>query len=491
MSYQNQQQPPTTMFAPWVECQQEQCRGGRVLITAVNHRDDRAVYLDPADIDPRSGDRYQATMVVLRDGGFVETTGGAGAVGNGHFSMKLAGAGLVWHGADRFVRRCHAVGLHRAFGRSSIAAQICFAVVGALAFVLTLRTDGFKLHAQPAQIPAIIVLGLVAVAVHELGHAMVTVHYGRRVRMVGVRLHLGTPAFYVESVDALLLTRRQRLIQAAAGPWAEWLVTSAVAILFLALPHDVAGAAILHRFVIVNTIVIAGNLLPFVGLDGALLLADAIRQPDLPFRAQGAVLAPAGIVQNRWLITYAAANAIVATALLVMAAFFWWQLFGALGVQLWALGPGGVVLVVVAGTALAREVLRIMASTLASVSPQVTRLWSKVAFRMERRWRVRAITAFRALPELAGLDESALGILAGQLRRVCGRDTVVPVVPGHIYVRRPVARRRHPSTTPRLTKGAVAELDRTHADALTQRAKLVLLPDAWLPSQERPLGRFR
>ena len=45
----------------------------------------------------------------------------------------------------------------------------------------------------------------------------------------GVRVHLGVPAFYIDSIDALLLPSRTRLRQALAGPWAEWLFTSVVA----------------------------------------------------------------------------------------------------------------------------------------------------------------------------------------------------------------------------------------------------------------------
>lgn len=41
---------PTEVFAPWVDWQQETCRGGRQLITAVNHRAGHAMYLDPADL---------------------------------------------------------------------------------------------------------------------------------------------------------------------------------------------------------------------------------------------------------------------------------------------------------------------------------------------------------------------------------------------------------------------------------------------------------
>lgn len=39
---------------------------------------------------------------------------------------------------------------------------------------------------------------------------------------------------------------------------------------------------------------------------------------------------------------YVAANTVVAVALLVMAGFFWWQLFGSLGRQLWSIGPVGI-----------------------------------------------------------------------------------------------------------------------------------------------------
>ena len=46
---------PPVVFAPWVECRQERCRGGRALITAVNHRDGTAMHLDPTDIDPHFG----------------------------------------------------------------------------------------------------------------------------------------------------------------------------------------------------------------------------------------------------------------------------------------------------------------------------------------------------------------------------------------------------------------------------------------------------
>jgi Zn-dependent protease len=147
---------------------------------------------------------------------------------------------------------------------------------------------------------------------------------GRHVRAAGLRLHLGAPAFYVESLDALLLTRRQRLLQAAADPWAEWLATSVVAFAFLSLGTDSDVAAIFHRFVVVNTFVIANNLLPFAGLDGALLFADAVGRPDLPFRTSTALRRSSS--GERWIIVYSVLNALVAAGLFIVAGYFWWQL---------------------------------------------------------------------------------------------------------------------------------------------------------------------
>src|SRR5262249_7461876 len=151
---------------------------------------------------------------------------------------------------------------------------------------------------------------------------LVVVHYRRRVDAAGIRLHLGTPAFYVQATGALLLTRRQRLIQAGAGVWAEWLFT-AVAALTLWLAPWSAAAPILHRVVLLNAAVIASNLLPFTGLDGSWLLADALHIPDLAQRSRGSfmrlITALAGntpVAAGDWLLaSYRVLNAIAAAAL--------------------------------------------------------------------------------------------------------------------------------------------------------------------------------
>ena len=42
---------------------------------------------------------------------------------------------------------------------------------------------------------------------HELGHATVLVHHGRRVKSAGFMIYFGSPAFFVDSSDGLMLDR--------------------------------------------------------------------------------------------------------------------------------------------------------------------------------------------------------------------------------------------------------------------------------------------
>lgn len=416
---------PSDAFASWVEWRSETCRNGRQLITAVNMQTGDAAYVSTTDLEVMGGDTEDSVVVRdLRFGGFL--AGSGLRLTQTAPSTRRRGDGIVWANADRFVRGAYMGGLSHLFRRRGLAAQVALATLGAAAFVHAASTRVLHLRAEPAQIPIIVALGLVAVAIHEFGHAVVTVHHGRSVRAAGLRLHLGSPTFYVDSVDALLLTRQQRVAQAVAGPWAEWLVTSVAAIVLLALPEDSGLSVVLQRFVIINAFGIAMNLLPFVGLDGALILADLVREPDLQYRARAALRAPRSLATgDRWLVGYAVANSIVAGALLVTAVFFWWELFGTLIERLARSGATGVGVLIWLAAALIWHAV-----------PLRVGVRNALAFRMERRWRVRAIKAFMQLPQIAPLDTSALGILAGHLKRMNTATIDSPVGCDHIYLER-------------------------------------------------------
>jgi hypothetical protein len=296
--------------------------------------------------------------------------------------FSVARLDLRLTGACGLVTAAYRRGARYLFCPVAMAFQFLLALAGLVAVLAAIASgQRFALRVSPDQVPIAIGLSLAAVSVHELAHALVVVRCGRTIDAAGIRLHLGTPACYVESASAVLLTRRQRLIQAAAGVWAEWLFTSVIAIWLWLAPPPQAGP-MLHRFVILNAVTIASNLLPFTGLDGAWLLADAVGMPDLSRRARGAVTRRITAMITRQpcnredsaLAAYAAVNGLVAAALLATAGFFWYQLFGSLIGTLAGQGPAGWAVLAVAAIVLGRPAVAASAAQLPTVLDGVCRL---------------------------------------------------------------------------------------------------------------------
>jgi hypothetical protein len=423
----------------WAELHQEPCRAGHTYWLLVNHRTQAAIELTAAEAgichqlsaSGHPGDTGPARSFLqeLREQGFLASDPPPAKAGR-RLTVSVSALDVRWSGADRLVRAAHDRGVRHLFRPAAVAAQIMLALAGVVALAAAIFSrQAFQLRVHPAQIPIVIGLSMAAVAVHEFAHALVVVHHRRRVDAAGVRLHLGVPAFYVEAAGALLLTRRQRLVQAAAGAWAEWLFTAAAAI-FLWLAPFPAAVPLLHRFVILNAATIASNLAPFVGLDGYWLLADGIRLPDLAGRARGSVsrlatalAGKAAVPAGEWLLAgYSSLNGIVAAALLATAGFFWYQLFGGLAGALARHGPAGWLALAAAAAILARPAITAAAPRLAAAARAAQALRQAITFRLQWRWRVPATRRLAAtIPQLAALNGHELGVLAGHLQRTRAR----------------------------------------------------------------------
>jgi hypothetical protein len=418
-------------LGPWVEAHTETCRGGSTYRVLVNHRTGQLIELSAAEAEtcqqlgageaPGDSDDMQFFLAELRERGFLASD----PPPLPRRTIRLSGArlDLRWTGAQRLVTAAYRAGARHLFRPAAVAAQVLLALAGLAALLAAVTADQrFALRVSPVQVPVVIGLSLAAVGVHELAHALVVIRHGRTVDAAGIRLHLGTPAFYVESASAVLLTRRQRLIQAGAGVWAEWQFTSVIAVLLWLAP--LPDAAMVHRFVILNAATIGTNLLPFTGLDGSWLLADAVGVPDLSRRARGAVTRLITAVAARQprtsgdyaLAAYAALNGLVAVSLLLTAGFFWYQLFGGLVGTLASHGPLGLAALAVAAVVLARPAVAAAAAQLPAAASGAAGLCDAISFRLQWRWRIPATEQLAfAHPELGRLTSDQLGILAGQL----------------------------------------------------------------------------
>jgi|HubBroStandDraft_2_1064218.scaffolds.fasta_scaffold09293_1 hypothetical protein len=430
---------PTAPAAPgplgsWVETHAEPSRGGRTYRVLVNHRTGQLIELSDAEaaicrqLDagqvPDATPATAAFTAELLEQGFLASDPPPLA----RRAVQVSGArlDLRWTGAGRLVTAAYQHGARRLFRPAAVVIQILLALAGLAAVIAAITArQHFVLRVRPAQIPVVIALSLAAVAVHELAHALVVVRHGRTIDAAGVRLHLGTPAFYVESASAVLLTRRQRIVQAAAGVWAEWQFTSLIGIWLWLTPLPFA-IPLLHRFVILNAATIASNLLPFTGLDGSWLLADAAGVPDLARRSRGAITrlltsltAQRPVTrQDKALAAYSAVNGLAAAALLAAAGFFWYQLFGDLAAALTRRGPAGWALLVTAAILLARPAATAASTRLPDAARSARHLRDAITFRLQWRWRISATARLAAAnPELARLTTAQLGILAGHLHR--------------------------------------------------------------------------
>ena len=68
---------------------------------------------------------------------------------------------------------------------------------------------------------------MVALACHELGHALATKHAGRQVPAAGFLVYFGIPSVFVDTTDVWMAGRRARMLTTAAGPAAGLVLAGA------------------------------------------------------------------------------------------------------------------------------------------------------------------------------------------------------------------------------------------------------------------------
>ena len=131
---------------------------------------------------------------------------------------------------------------------------------------------------------AAVLLGLnvMALACHELGHALGTKHAGRRVPVAGFLVYFGIPSVFVDTTDVWMAGRRARLLVTAAGPATGLVLAGASALVGLAVPEAAPWCFKLSFAWYVNALF---NLNPFLALDGYYLVMDWLEVPNL--RARG------------------------------------------------------------------------------------------------------------------------------------------------------------------------------------------------------------
>ncbi|MET8150392.1 cyclic nucleotide-binding protein [Actinoplanes sp. NPDC049668] len=264
----------------------------------------------------------------------------------------------------------------------------------------------------------LLLLNLLALASHELGHALATKHAGREVPAAGVLVFFGIPSVFVDTTDVWMAGRRARMLVTAAGPFTGLVLAGSMQLIGLAVPALGPLAFKLAFAWYVNALF---NLNPLLALDGYYLLMDWLEIPNLRGRGlswvtsrlrgrppswsgldrEGRIVALYGVLAVLWLAI--AANLVYR---------IWADRVAGLATGLWHSGLAGQALLVLI-------VLGLCAPLIYIATGRLARWWRAARMRASEKRREadapRRMAALRA-SDLGGLPDAALAGLAARAR---------------------------------------------------------------------------
>ena len=129
------------------------------------------------------------------------------------------------------------------------------------------------------------VMILVMNAAHEMAHAIACKHFGGRVEKIGLMFLYLNPVVYCDVSDGWRFRNaNHKIVVATAGLFLQLLFTSIGLTVWM-----LTGSALVLRFVLINTFLIAFNCFPFVKLDGYWILVHLLDEPNLKSKGLAAV----------------------------------------------------------------------------------------------------------------------------------------------------------------------------------------------------------
>lgn len=340
-----------------------------------------------------------------------------------HFAKTLS---IEWTGADRLVRWLYHHGFKYFFNKAAVLLCSLLGAAGVAAFIVVMREGRFALAGESLAIGFVLlfVLDLLSVFFHELAHALVLTRNGRKVKSAGFLIYFGSPAFFVESSEVLMLSRRQNMLQSFVGPFAQFVVGGVCALIIWAVPEWILSPT-LYKVAVLNYFMVFMNLIPMLELDGYWLLTDAIEYPDLRPRSLSFLrheLIHKLRTRQKWLKTevglavYAILGVVFTVFSFYTSYFYWRNVFGSLVTRLWT---GGVVtrfLLILLVMFVAGPLIRGLISLARSVARRLRLGWRRIRFALEQKWRVEAALLIDALPLFDDVPEEVLNDLAGRVQ---------------------------------------------------------------------------
>jgi putative peptide zinc metalloprotease protein len=318
---------------------------------------------------------------------------------------------------------------HVFFSMAWLVIGLGLGIVGPLLVLVEMARGRYALYEMGGSavltVALLVILALVALAIHELGHGLAVKHAGRRVHEAGIRLYFGLPAAFVDTSDIWMAPPRQRLLTAFAGPWTGLVLGGVCALAAALVPTGPVGAFLFTAafvFVVDNLF----NFNPLLELDGYYMLIDFLDRPLLRARALAFVGGPLWVrIRRRQALTGeerllagfglgAAGYGVVAVLLAVRA---WQALLLPLVVSSWESGEpfrqlGAVALTAAIGIPLLLTAVAVVRRLLIPAGDWLAWLGGRAAEHRHRE----ALATLRAVPLWAELPAARLLEVARALR---------------------------------------------------------------------------
>jgi CRP-like cAMP-binding protein len=190
---------------------------------------------------------------------------------------------------DTFFGRVYALLGRHAYTRLGTVVAVAVAIGGFAAFVaMAQRSAGTLLHAATvARVgAALIPLIVLAIVLHEIGHGVAAKAAGARVDRVGFGWFWFRILLFVDTSDAWLANRRQRMLVDAGGILVNLFLAGAAGYVAFFAPNQTV-AAVAWVFALWSYVAVLRNLNPLLEYDGYYLLMDALERPNLRGKSLG------------------------------------------------------------------------------------------------------------------------------------------------------------------------------------------------------------
>ena len=195
--------------------------------------------------------------------------------GTMHVRRSGASVYVTWS-VERWSGRAYAIA-RSVFAPPVLAALAAISIAGTALAVLA---GNWPAPGGAVQTVAYAAAFVLAVIIHEAGHALTLARFGGIVRACGIGWYWCAPIAFVDTSDAYSLPRGQRIWVSLAGPISSFVFASfATIVASCALPDGLRSLA--WAVAIMNYGVSLWNLNPLIELDGYYILTDLLDRPNL------------------------------------------------------------------------------------------------------------------------------------------------------------------------------------------------------------------